>query len=73
VTPASRAFDLPVFRRVQIPVSEAPRLHVVIDTEEEFDWHAPFARENTRAMSTGYSAFLTGSASFRLMRAIIPW
>jgi hypothetical protein len=48
VTPASRAFDLPVFRRVQIPVSEAPRLHVVIDTEEEFDWHAPFARENTR-------------------------
>jgi hypothetical protein len=33
--------------RVRIPPGEAPRLHVVIDTEEQFDWHAPYARTNT--------------------------
>ncbi len=33
--------------RVCIPPEEGPRLHVVIDTEEEFDWDAPYARANT--------------------------
>lgn len=33
--------------RVQVPPSERPCLFVVVDTEEEFDWHAPYARENT--------------------------
>ena len=32
--------------------SEKPTLFVIVDTEEEFDWHAPFSRDNTdvRAM-----------------------
>lgn len=29
-----------------LPASGPPILVVVIDTEEEFDWHGPFAREN---------------------------
>ena len=31
---------------VRIPPQESPRLHVVIDTEEEFDWDAPYSRGN---------------------------
>lgn len=42
-----RAPTLPVRARVRIPETETPRLHVMIDTEEEFDWHAPYARTNT--------------------------
>jgi hypothetical protein len=47
VTPPGAWDRLPIAARVQIPPAEAPRLHVVIDTEEEFDWHAPYARANT--------------------------
>lgn len=32
---------------VSLPESAPPRLFVVVDTEEEFDWTAPFSRENT--------------------------
>ncbi|MBM3777402.1 MAG: WalW protein [Acidimicrobiia bacterium] len=32
-------------RRVALPPSAPPVLFVVIDTEEEFDWQAPFSRE----------------------------
>jgi len=35
------------FRPVAIPAAEKPRLFVVVDTEEEFDWEAPFSREST--------------------------
>jgi hypothetical protein len=35
------------FRPVAIPATEKPRLFVVVDTEEEFDWEAPFSREST--------------------------
>lgn len=31
-----------------VPREEAPRLFVVVDTEEEFDWTAPFSRERTQ-------------------------
>ncbi|MEE8304645.1 MAG: polysaccharide deacetylase family protein [Candidatus Tectomicrobia bacterium] len=31
----------------QVPTTEPPRLLVVIDTEEEFDWSARFSRHNT--------------------------
>ncbi len=31
----------------RLPASEPPRLLVVVDTEEEFDWSAPFDREAT--------------------------
>lgn len=35
------------FRRVEAPLPQAPLLLVVVDTEEEFDWSRPHARENT--------------------------
>jgi hypothetical protein len=39
-------WDAP-FRPVPLGPLEPPRLFVVIDTEEEFDWSAPFSRSNT--------------------------
>jgi hypothetical protein len=33
-------------RRAEIKITRAPALLVVIDTEEEFDWHGDFRREN---------------------------
>jgi len=33
-------------RRIDIDSAAPPTLFVVVDTEEEFDWDAPFAREN---------------------------
>ena len=36
----------PNWRAIDEPRDSAPKLLVVIDTEEEFDWSAPFAREN---------------------------
>src|SRR5262245_22971602 len=32
---------------IDLPASERPTLFVVVDTEEEFDWSAPFSRQNT--------------------------
>lgn len=37
----------PAMARALVGLSDQPVLFVVVDTEEEFDWHAPFARENT--------------------------
>lgn len=34
------------FTPIHEPADRRPRLFVVVDTEEEFDWGAPFAREN---------------------------
>ena len=34
------------FAPIVEPLSERPKLLMVVDTEEEFDWSAPFAREN---------------------------
>jgi hypothetical protein len=34
------------FTPIRQPSSDTARLFVVVDTEEEFDWTAPFAREN---------------------------
>lgn len=36
---------------VDLPESEPPRVLVVIDTEEEFDWGAPLSRDNTSVTS----------------------
>ena len=36
---------------VDLAESEAPRVLVVIDTEEEFDWGAPLSRDNTSVTS----------------------
>jgi hypothetical protein len=35
------------FAPISLPAGTAPRLFVVVDTEEEFDWSAPFSRTNT--------------------------
>jgi hypothetical protein len=40
--PSLRALPVPLGRETK------PTLFTVVDTEEEFDWGAPFARENTR-------------------------
>jgi hypothetical protein len=39
-------------RLTQIRADASPQLFVIVDTEEEFDWGAPFSRANTsvRAM-----------------------
>jgi len=38
---------LPFAGGVTLPAASRPQLFVVIDTEEEFDWSAPFSRANT--------------------------
>lgn len=35
------------FAPVSVSLAAPPRLFIVVDTEEEFDWSKPFARENT--------------------------
>ncbi len=35
------------FTPVSVSLAAPPRLFIVVDTEEEFDWSKPFARENT--------------------------
>src|SRR5262245_24540684 len=35
-----------LFAPVDVPAASAPHLFIIVDTEEEFDWSAPFAREN---------------------------
>jgi hypothetical protein len=35
------------FDPVALPLDARPLLFVVVDTEEEFDWHAPFSRAST--------------------------
>ena len=35
-----------VFTPINVPVSTAPQLFIIVDTEEEFDWSAPFSRES---------------------------
>ena len=34
-----------MFRRLTLPAGTRPSLFVVVDTEEEFDWDAPFSRD----------------------------
>ncbi|MBV8613819.1 MAG: hypothetical protein JOY66_08615, partial [Acetobacteraceae bacterium] len=43
---AARLFGVE-YRRLDEPPGP-PRLYVVVDTEEEFDWSAPFSRRETR-------------------------
>ena len=35
------------FEPVRVPARMPPTLFMVVDTEEEFDWHAPFSRSST--------------------------
>ena len=37
-----------VFTPIDVPASTAPQLFIIVDTEEEFDWSAPFSRETAR-------------------------
>jgi hypothetical protein len=47
VTPSAPRGNLPLTRGVVQPSDWKPRLFVVVDTEEEFDWNAPFSRAST--------------------------
>lgn len=38
--------DLTSHRSARLPAGHPPVLSIVVDTEEEFDWSAPFSREN---------------------------
>lgn len=44
LTPSDPALNL---QPVRLPAGTSPTLFVVVDTEEEFDWGAPFSREST--------------------------
>jgi hypothetical protein len=46
-TPASRELTRSSRNRVQLGPKTTPLLFVIVDTEEEFDWNAPFSRANT--------------------------
>lgn len=37
-----------------LPPDQTPLLFVVVDTEEEFDWNAPFSRDNTGVQSIAH-------------------
>lgn len=41
------ALSRAVGQEARLPADQPPLLLVVVDTEEEFDWHLPHARENT--------------------------
>ncbi len=59
VSSAARPAALPV----RLSDINRPLLHVVVDTEEEFDWSAPFSRSNTAVSSIG--GLPRGHALFR--------
>ena len=44
-------FDTTTFRPAELPAGHPPVLLVVVDTEEEFDWSAPFSRANRAVTS----------------------
>ena len=46
VAPSSTRVSPDFFTPVRVPDAARPQLFVIVDTEEEFDWAAPFAREN---------------------------
>jgi hypothetical protein len=54
---------LPSTRPIRLTGIDRPLLHVVVDTEEEFDWSAPFARSNTAV--SGISGLHLGHSLFR--------
>lgn len=55
------------FKSIEEPASSAPKLFIVVDTEEEFDWSAPFARENVSVTAIPETARLQKiTAKYRL-------
>ena len=54
-----------VFTPVDIPPTSAPELFIIVDTEEEFDWSAPFSRD-----SVGVTAIQEVG---RLQRVVAPY
>jgi len=53
------------FTPVAEDAGQPPRLFVIVDTEEEFDWSAPFARENTDVSAI--------SETVRLQQVLAPY
>jgi hypothetical protein len=54
VEPVEPLEPVEIVQRVSVPATSAPRLFVVVDTEEEFDWAAPFSRRNTSVRAIRY-------------------
>ena len=54
-----------LFKPVDIPATSAPQLFIIVDTEEEFDWSAPFARENVSVTAIQEAG--------RLQRTVSPY
>jgi hypothetical protein len=48
---------------IHLPRETPPLLFVVVDTEEEFDWYAPFDRANTSVRAMGHIGRLQGVLS----------
>ena len=44
--PLDSVLQSPLFRKISPPRTERPILSVIIDTEADFDWHAPFSRDD---------------------------
>ncbi len=44
--PLARVLQSPLFARIAPPRTKRPILSVIIDTEADFDWHAPFSRDD---------------------------
>ena len=63
VAPPARPMPSPAPLPVPLAGIDRPLLHVVVDTEEEFDWSAPFARSNTAV--SGISGLHLGHTLFR--------
>lgn len=52
--PSIAPVGLPRDREVVIPATTRPRLVVIVDTEEEFNWGAPFSRARTSVRAMRY-------------------
>jgi hypothetical protein len=52
------------FQSIDEPAAARPKLFVIVDTEEEFDWSAPFSRENVSVTAIAETA--------RLQRTLKP-
>jgi hypothetical protein len=53
------------FTPISEPLDARPKLFIVVDTEEEFDWGAPFARENVSVTAIQEAG--------RLQRVVAPY
>ena len=53
------------FTPIDVPATSRPQLFIIVDTEEEFDWTAPFSRESVAVTAIQEAG--------RLQRAVTPY